>query len=371
MNIVFIVGIIESLFFILILLTKKNKSYADKVFIIWLLIISATLLIPVFVYSDYLKYIQLNGIDYALLVLHPIFLFVYTNYLVNGGRKAKIKYLNHIGIFFINCILVSPYILMDKESKLSFIINSEFNLIIWIGTIWVNIIFLIYLLKTSCIIFEFQKKLKNQYSYTENINLDWLKYLTIGLFIVYFAGSVIGSILCYIGVPLYYINFYVYSTLVLFLFGLGFFGIKQKNIFTNEQTEEKDLAKKQTATTDKDILFAQKLKDYMIAQKPYLNEKLTLNELSVQLEVKSYYITFILNRVLKKNFYDFINYYRVEEIKKRINEGELSKYTMLSIAFDCGFNSKASFNRIFKSYTGYNPTQYLRSISDPSESEIS
>ena len=368
MNIVFIIGIIESLFFLIVLLSKKKKSSTDKILSAWLLVISINFLIPIFIYTDYLKYIYLNGIDYGLLVLHPIFLFVYTNLLLAGKNKIKTNYVLHAAIFTINCLLVLPYIFMDKETKISFLNDSEFPIIVWIGTIWVNIIFIAYLYRTNRLIIRHQAHLKNQYSFTENVNLNWLKYLTIGLTIVYLLGSFIGAILCCIGIPLYYINHFVYSALVLFMFGIGFFGIKQKNVFTDHRIEEKDLNKKLAIVTDQDERFAKKLKEHMVLEKSYLNEKLTLHELAKSLNVKSHYITFILNRVLNKNFYDFVNYYRVEEVKKRIDAGETKKFTILSIALDCGFNSKASFNRIFKSFTGYNPTEYIHLFSDPSAS---
>ncbi len=366
MNIVFIIGFVESIFFFLILLLKKKKSRADIVLSLWLLIISVNVFVPVFIYTDHLKYIRLNGIDYGLLVLHPIFLYIYTKLLISPGEKFRLRYTKHISVFIINCIFVVPYIFMDKETKLNFLYHSKFPVIVWIGTVWVNFVFIVYLFFAGRLIFKHQQRLKHQYSYTECVNLEWLKYLTIGLIVVYLSGSILGGVLCYLGVPLYYIDYYVYSTIVLFVFGLGYFGIKQKDVFTsndNNPEEKKDSTKKPVIITEQDKLFAEKLQRYMILQKPYLNEKLTLQDLAVLLKVKPYYITFVLNHVMNKKFYDFVNYYRVEEIKKRIGEGEILRYTILSIAFDCGFNSKASFNRIFKSFTGYSPTEYIESFS--------
>ena len=369
MNIVFIIGIIESLFFFLVLLSKEKKSHADKILSIWLLIISVNILVPTFLYNDHLKYIRLNGIDYGLLVLHPIFLYLYIRSLISSNEKSAVRYKIHTSVFIINCIFVIPYIFMDKETKLNFLYHSKFPVIVIIGTVWVNLVFIIYLFFAGMLIIRHQQYLKYQYSsYTEHINLNWLKYLTIGLIVVYLLASILGAVLCYLGIPLYYINYYVYSTIVLFVFGLGYFGIKQRDVFTNSiRDEKKDSTKKEVIITEQDELFAEKLRRYMILRKPYLNEKLTLQDLAALLKVKAYYITFVLNHVMNKKFYDFVNYYRVEEIKKRIDDGEILKYTILSIAFDCGFNSKASFNRIFRSFTGYSPTEYIDSFTKPSE----
>ena len=62
------------------------------------------------------------------------------------------------------------------------------------------------------------------------------------------------------------------------------------------------------------------------------------------------------------NFNDFINNYRVEDVKKAFDKGEHKKTTLLGIAFDCGFNSKATFNRAFKKNTGISPKEYLKKV---------
>jgi AraC-like DNA-binding protein len=368
MNIVFIIGIIESLFFYLILISKKKKSQADIILSIWLLILSINIFIPIFTYNDHLKYIRLNGIDYGLLIFHPIFLYIYTKSLIAEEKKIKIRYSIYIPVLIINWILIIPYILMDKETKLDFLYHSKFPVIVWIGTLWVNIIFVVYLFLAGRLVIKHQKHLKSQYSYPEYENLEWLKYLIIGFSIIYLLGSLLGGILCYLKIPLFYINYYVYVTIVLFVFGLGYFGIRHKNVFTNNNLKEKKLInRKSVAITEQDELFAEKIRRYMVLSKPYLNEKLTLQDLAALLKVKPYYITFILNHVINKKFYDFVNYYRIQEIKKRIDNGEIVKYTLLSIAYDCGFNSKASFNRIFKSFTGNSPTEYIESFTHSSE----
>lgn len=364
MNTIFTIGIIESLFFFLIIVSKEKKSGADIVLISWLLILSVNILIPVFTYNDLLKYIRLNGIDYGLLVLHPIFLYRYSELLVPSKKNYKIRNEWHIVVFLINCLLVLPYILMDTETKINFLYSSEFPLIAIIGTIWVNLIYIVYLFMCGRLIILQQQASNNPSAKKEYSNLKWLKYLTIGLLVIYMLGSLLGAVLTLLGIPLYYINYYVYSAIVLYVFGLGYFGIKRKDVFVSIiQDDKKDSGKKLAVIIEQDLLFAEKLERYMILRKPFLNEKLTLTDLSTLLKVKPYYITFILNRVINKNFYDFVNYYRVEEIKKRLDEGQSMKFTLASIAGDCGFNSKASFNRIFKTFTGYSPTEYINSLS--------
>jgi AraC-like DNA-binding protein len=93
----------------------------------------------------------------------------------------------------------------------------------------------------------------------------------------------------------------------------------------------------------------------MESEQYYKNPSLTLSELATQIDVKSHELTQILNRSLNKNFSDFVNEYRVQEAIKLINDPDYVQWTLLAIAFESGFNSKASFNRIIKKFTGKTP----------------
>ena len=97
-------------------------------------------------------------------------------------------------------------------------------------------------------------------------------------------------------------------------------------------------------------------------EKLYLTPELTLPMVSELLNVHPNTLSEVINRAEQKNFFDFINTMRVEEFKERVVKPENHNYTLLSIAHDCGFNSKTSFNRNFKNITGKSPSEYLKTI---------
>jgi AraC-like DNA-binding protein len=107
----------------------------------------------------------------------------------------------------------------------------------------------------------------------------------------------------------------------------------------------------------------QKLLEYMENEKPYLNDELTIQELSAKLNVSKHHLTQVLNINLGKNFFTFINEYRIEAVKKRLVDPNYDHLTILGIAYDCGFNSKSSFNGLFKQYTGVTPSEYRKANS--------
>jgi ligand-binding sensor domain-containing protein/AraC-like DNA-binding protein len=111
-------------------------------------------------------------------------------------------------------------------------------------------------------------------------------------------------------------------------------------------------------------LIVQNIKANMENKKPYLNPDLKLADLADDLNIPPHEISQVINQFLNQNFTDFINHYRVEEVKKRMVDEAYSKYTLMAIAENCGFNSKTSFYRIFKKDTGVTPAEYLKNQFD-------
>jgi AraC-like DNA-binding protein len=101
---------------------------------------------------------------------------------------------------------------------------------------------------------------------------------------------------------------------------------------------------------------------YMDESRPYLDSKLTLTSLAIQLDMSSHNLSKIINEEFNKNFNDFVNGYRIKEFKKIILEGEHPNLTLLSYGYMVGFNSKTSFNRSFKRITGQTPSDFFNKI---------
>lgn len=111
---------------------------------------------------------------------------------------------------------------------------------------------------------------------------------------------------------------------------------------------------------------------FMQKSRIYLDPDLSLEVLATRMKMSRHHLTQLLNEKLEKNFYSFINEYRIGEAIDRLNDPSL-QVNILSLAFDCGFNSKSSFNNYFKKITGHTPTAYRKQqlellIPDPSPS---
>ncbi|MCB0806841.1 MAG: AraC family transcriptional regulator, partial [Bacteroidales bacterium] len=96
---------------------------------------------------------------------------------------------------------------------------------------------------------------------------------------------------------------------------------------------------------------------------PYLVSDLSLQKLSEMTNIPPHHLSQVINELLDKNFYEFVNGYRVDEVKRLIEKNQGQKYTLLSLAHDSGFNSKSTFNSIFKKYTRLTPREYMNKVS--------
>lgn len=100
----------------------------------------------------------------------------------------------------------------------------------------------------------------------------------------------------------------------------------------------------------------------LTTDKVYQEPELTLTGLARRLQTNASVLSKIANKGFGVSFNDLINRYRVEAVKKALREGEHLRQTLLGIALDCGFNSKTTFNRVFKKHTGVSPKEYIHQL---------
>jgi len=137
---------------------------------------------------------------------------------------------------------------------------------------------------------------------------------------------------------------------------LIYFGIRHSSIF--EGMENPSPTKKTESTHEVDTEKVTLIEDYMRTQKPYLANILTLDQLANQLDMPPRSLSMIINRHFKRNFFEFINEYRIEEAKLQLADPKTKGTTIIEIMTQSGFNSKATFNTFFKKIVGSTPSQY-------------
>ncbi len=140
---------------------------------------------------------------------------------------------------------------------------------------------------------------------------------------------------------------------VVLLLGCGFYFLKLRNKPVTKNGNKIEYLQKEEAS-----VLLNTLKDVFETEKPYLKQELTLSGLAEIISTSDKKLSALLNHSLSTSFYDYVNRYRVEAVKEKLELVEYEKYSLVGIAYTCGFNSKSSFYRAFKKETGISPTLY-------------
>ncbi|MFN3852702.1 MAG: helix-turn-helix domain-containing protein [Spirosomataceae bacterium] len=132
---------------------------------------------------------------------------------------------------------------------------------------------------------------------------------------------------------------------------------KSVEVFTDEYPENNP-SENQDTTAQLDELKKQ-IETIIIQQELFINPTLTLQELADKTGLHPKKLSFVINQGFGMNFNDFVNYYRTQAVISKLKSGEHNLFTLLGIAYECGFNSKSTFNRAFKKQTSITPKEYL------------
>ncbi|WP_203969605.1 helix-turn-helix domain-containing protein [Capnocytophaga stomatis] len=374
MNTIFTIGIFLSLFLAFLLFTKRNKTLSDTVLSIWMLFISIHLLSYNLYYLGYWKvYPHLVGLTHPFPLLHGPFLYLYIVFSLRSDQKFRRKDMLHFLPFVIDYLGMFPFIfgytaqqklLMDSQD-----INSEYQWFFILSLVAFVISGIAYPILSYRKITKYQQLINENFAYEEGISLRWLKVFIMGLGIIFLVGTIIILMR-----EVFQIDFGFNSDLIIFVlivllvFLIGFSGIRYQGIFTEKAIKEHSIVEAKTVSeyrksglkSDEVTQLHQEMLSLMEEKKPYLEPKLTLNQLAEQLAISSNNLSQVINQCEGKNFYDFVNSYRVDEFIKRATNDKNKGLNLLGIALDSGFNSKSSFNQVFKKHTGDTPSNYLK-----------
>ncbi|GEN69863.1 helix-turn-helix domain-containing protein [Chryseobacterium rhizosphaerae] len=251
-----------------------------------------------------------------------------------------------------------------------FLIQSGFtNPFEYLSVILILIQALFYTGLSYIIIRKHQRKIQQFSSNTEGINLNWLEYIIVVLFIVN---------IIYVIYNLFYdpksLNFFINTVFLLVIYWVAYYSLKQKEIYPLEEKQRQELISidedadeeevKRKLISDEELgKIKIQLENIMETGKPYLDSDLNLIKLAETLEVSSHHLSYVINTGFGKNFFQYVNGYRVEYAKVLLKDAD-SKFSILGIAYESGFNSKTSFNTTFKKLTGQTPSEFKKISSD-------
>ena len=370
MGVLLISGVILAFLFSgIIMFKKKNKIIADNILSIWLVFLGLDYLRSYFLFVEHKMF--LLGFGYTLPAIYAPLLFMYVYTLTDNKPKFNKKLLYHLVPFVLaNLYLLFFIYIKSPEERRIFFYDTTFltrPVLFHLIQIIMLIIYPVYIIWIYNLLRKHIENIKNKFSCKEKIDLHWINYLLLSVSVLWIVISLIKLFSGYYD-HLYYNNtlLTVYYFEIIIIIIIGYFGFNQGVIFLNlsepelQTTNNIQKYKSTGLSSENAKLLTPKVLEYMKSEKPYLDSELTLIKLAGLLNIPYHHLSQVINEQLGKNFFEFVNEYRVEEVKQRITKNKDRKFTLLSIAYDSGFNSKSSFNSVFKKITKITPKEYMK-----------
>ncbi len=374
MSNILLIGVFEGLFLAMLLFTKKKKTISDGILFLYFVVFSINI---------GLSYIEVynrnHGFPYPififtatpLLLLHGPLLWLYIKSYTDQYFKLKFLYLLNL-IPFIAMVIqhTFAFYILPVTEKVQ-IVQTEsfkhyFSYYFFVSVISASPIFYFYFGLQS--INRYKLKIEGYYSQKTGIDLKWLKIIIGSWLFLHCIVNAFFIVDLFIPVASFgLMQFFSFLLGSIYIIFIGFFGLKQENIFLT-QAIQLDLEKTyrnqlqvnyEKLLTPTENEFIKRLLNHMGEHKPFLEPEISIKILSDQLKVSPEYLSEIINTNLNKNYFDFINHYRIEEFKSQSKNDKNKHLNIIGLAFNCGFNSKATFNRVFKKATGLTPSDYI------------
>jgi len=317
----------------------------------------------------YARCIHLYGFfPLALLLIGPTFYMAVISF-ITPNKKWNRKEIRYFSLPILYIILNIPFFFTNSNLKHAYLekeyLGADYLIIVSFFTFFISTF--IFISKSVKKLKSHQKRMLSFSAKDEEVQLQWLinsAKVLLGMIAYYFLTSFFSSS---------WIELSFHFSMIIAIFLLAFFSIKQKEIFSKKVKDKQqieiflDHKKSETSNEGQEIFskseinyFLDKLDHIMTNEKLYLDNDLNLLTLSKNLELPSYKLSHLLNHHINENFSNYINKYRVVEAKNILSNVHYKKYTMLQVAFEAGFSSKTVFNTHFKKVVGVSPSDFRK-----------
>ncbi|MDR7091229.1 helix-turn-helix domain-containing protein [Cellvibrio fibrivorans] len=382
-DVVLLMTAYQCILFALLLLTIKRDKYIRNVFLAFFLLQQAAIPLDILIsFGAEFRHIAIKwspdlfyvfGFGYWL--EGPLLLW-YTRSLIYKDYRLRLKdiiyllpFIAYAGyqLIFYYSLDVTDKVSIQEEYDLS-VAPQIMNYVTLFRELFRVALGIICLIEIK----RYTQHIRTNFSDIDKIDLTWLKILVIGFLAIRFWAVLVAAMIILaisfgistnfeiMGLIGNYTTFFMVSVLI--FFGLGhssvFEGLEQRQTPNEEPAKDEPEQAKEKITPE---LIAQ-ITQYMETEKPYLTPALTLEKLAIQMRIPARLLSNIINRHFNCHFFEFINSYRIDEAKHMLSNQNQSDKTVLDIMLDVGFNSKATFNTLFKKKVGMTPSEYRKSV---------
>ncbi|MEP7322329.1 MAG: helix-turn-helix domain-containing protein [Saprospiraceae bacterium] len=329
--------------------------------------------------SFYIQYPHLMRVEWGMLLLLWPLVYLFVKYFLSLSPNIDSKDVIHFVPYAVNLIILLPFFLQNAESKIQMINHYTpfitqgfygYNVYFKVLSIVVGIQSLVYTSMIMGTVKSHKASIEQLFSDTSRFGASWfyiIVYGMVGLSMLYIMSLSLNATslfledylwLFFLGlflmiVFLSYRSFYqpFYSQTIPAMVGIPVENLAVKSTYAESGISEMAIQK-----------LASELTHIFENEKRYLKADLNVAELSESIGAPRQYLSQVLSQHFHKSFYDYVNDYRVKEFKSRLSSGKYSHLTLIGLAFECGFNSKSSFNSVFKKSTGITPSAFAATV---------
>lgn len=360
-----LIGLLLGLLYTFQIITLKNRTVAIRFFSFYLLNITFI------IFFYFLLRIKLDFIARFLtpllivsVLLMPVNLWVYQKKLIFNDDKRNLKhYLVPVisGVVTL-VLLLMAYFANVKETKI-LLVSILTGIVLFLLTAGFLALNVVYLVLSFNLLRRHRRNIRNFYSYTHKVDLEWVRVMLYG-YLFLLVGLIVTELIKGMASDLVF-----YLVLDLYIIYTGHNALKQKEVWTLTvpEAKEKDAAEEEIPSESESFTESQlqlfkelktRLLGHMEEEKPYLDQDLTILKLAKDLQTNTKYLSHVINSEFNQSFIHFINDYRIRELKQHLVDNR--NYTIEALAQNAGFKSKSSFNAAFKRSTGLTPSIYLK-----------
>jgi AraC-like DNA-binding protein len=363
------IGITQSFFAGLLIATRKPFTTASRIMTAWVFLFCIEMIFALVNRTV----LEMYSFPFLAFTYGPL-LWLYIRHMTRPGLRFSpwnaLHFIPFLVFFAVSVIFREEPILDDLSG---FLVRDRF---IPLRIVYGACFFLsvtAYSVLSFLEIRHHQKRLRDLISYTSaKLSLNWMKILSITFYAGYVLVFILGGIDILSGLLPFDPYVLTFFFIAFFSFAYSFYAIRQPEMLDYPSVSPEDEATGPAYGTaryarsglrdDQAEEYLTTLLGYMDEEKPYINGDLTIADLSRRTGIPRHYITEVLNEKHGRNFFSFVNEYRVREVISRLKDPRYRHYTILAIAFDSGFNSKSTFNTFFKAYTGKTPSDFRQDL---------
>lgn len=343
---------------------QNNNRRANRYLLLLIALVSISLLTKVAAYdrSIFQNYPKILLVPEFIFFLYAPLCLRYIEKLITHKKKNQFWFWMSFVPFLIFLSVNIPYFLTDNQTFINKEVDNEFDFFFSLVGAFGLVYNAYFWIKIKKLVQYIGQDADNNHSFEQN--LTYLKTVLVLLSVclsLWLLVYIIGLVgMAFNKEVLWIVEVFTDGVWLIFAsinFILGYFAINQPEIFKFSEIEKY----KASSLTTLDIGELKKsLLQIMLDKRAYVNSQLTLSELSRMIHTNTHTLSRVINDGFGKNFFDFVNEYRVNHFINEVRKSENSEKSFLSLAYSAGFNSKTSFNRAFKKVKGTTPREYMQ-----------